>query len=57
MAVTRLEVRQNSDELLRKANDYFEKHPKVVITDSPPNILSTLREEVRFYERPNKYTQ
>jgi len=57
MVVTRLEVRQNSDELLRKANDYFKKHPKVVITDSPPNILSTLREEVRFYERPNKYTQ
>jgi hypothetical protein len=45
MAATRLEVRQNCDELLKKANDYFKKYPKVVITDSrPPSILSTLRE-------------
>ena len=55
MVATRLEVRQNSDEILKKANDYFKKYPKVVITDSRlSSILSTLREEVRFYERSTK---
>lgn len=47
----RLEVRRNSDELLIKAQDYFKKYPKVIVTETDSSILKELRKEIRFYER------
>lgn len=50
-----LKVRPNSDELLKRANDYFRTYPKVIDTESQsPSILETLKEEIRFFERPSK---
>lgn len=57
MAITtrRLEVRPSSDELLKRANDYFRQYPKVIIPEpKDPSIVETLKEEIRFFERKTK---
>ena len=50
----RLTVRNNSDELLKRANDYFKQYPRVVITEyQPPPIIEILKKELQFYEKKN----
>jgi len=47
----RLEVRRNIDKLLIKAQDYFKKYPKIIVTETDSSILKELGKEIRFYER------
>lgn len=54
METRRLTVRNNSDELLKRANDYFKQYPRVVITEyQPPPIIEILKKELQFYEKKN----
>jgi len=48
----RLTVHNNSDDLLKRANDYFKQYPRVVISDFPnPPIIEILEKEIQFYEK------